>query len=475
MDISFNPNRSSVDEPRDVFILGAGFSKAISGQMPLLRELSTAVASRVIQPNVVATTSYLMDDIELAMTFLAQPQPWMSEAQQLRNRAAFLELTEAIATEINERSAGVRSLPIPDWLLRFVHWLHFRKAIVITLNYDTLLEDATTRIPGGDCYPKHLVPFRFAADESSMAGGDVCADSLQLLKLHGSVNWRYSGRTAYAGELIQWSGVSGWTDQALSTVRKEKIADTVPLIVPPTADKTGYFLHHSIQYLWKRARQALTSARRVFCIGYSLPATDLTIRFLFSDLPRKHVLDFYLVNRPGTMEHYREVLPDALFRLSDRFIGEDPVEPFVDNLFTDEFFPDYASASSQPPGPVEKAIRDRVGVGVTFPAALKAGTCVVDSFTRSSITLLLDREKIPVRLPWNSLEDLAGELRQSLSVQEFDKTLRSYCDRNLGPWIAALLAKAGVATVWWKVNRWVVSPIGTDEEEIARSKLCPHA
>ena len=175
-----------------------------------------------------------------------------------------------------------------------------------------------------------------------------------------------------------------------------------------------------------------------------------------------------------TMEHYREVLPDPLIRFSDRFIGDDPVKPFVANLFTDEFSPDYASASSQPPGPIERAIRDHVEVGATFPAALDAGTFVVDSFTRRSITLLLDREKIPVRLPWNSLEDLAGELRQSLNVHEFDKTLRSYCDRNLGPWIAALLAKAGVATVWWKVNRWVVSAVGTDEEK-RLSRLHPHA
>ncbi len=380
-----NPDAISAGGTQDVFILGAGFSKAISEEMPVLRELSAAIASRVNQP-----TPYLAEDVELAMTFLAQPQPWMSEAQQLRNRAAFLELIEAIATEITDRSAMVLARPIPSWLLRFAHWLHFNKAIVITLNYDTLLEAAIAEIPGGDCGLKQLIPFRFAADEGVLSGGDVRANSLELLKLHGSVNWRYSGRTTYAGELIQWCGVRPWTVQAKGPARMEKTADTVPLLIPPVTDKTSYFTHHSIQHLWKRASQALISAKRVFCIGYSLPATDLTIRFLFSDLRREHPVGFYLVNRPNALGHYEELLQNTVFRLNDRFVSNDPVDPFVAELFTDEFSPDCASTLTQSPGPVETAIRDRVAVGVSFPATPPPGTWVLHKLTSNSVTLLLD-------------------------------------------------------------------------------------
>src|SRR5436190_245308 len=130
----------SAGAARDVFILGAGFSKEVSEQMPLMNELSEAVALQLPETARIDSIPFMTADVEMAMTFLSQPQPWMTEAQQLRNRALFLEIAQAIAAEIEQRSASVRACP--DWLLRFVHWLHFRRAVVITLNYDTLLESA---------------------------------------------------------------------------------------------------------------------------------------------------------------------------------------------------------------------------------------------------------------------------------------------------------------------------------------------
>src|SRR4051794_4170666 len=91
--------------PADVFILGAGFSKAISRDMPLLAELSSAVAHQMA-PND-GHVPFLSENIELALTFLAQPQPWMSEGTRHRNRAAFLDVTETIAAELTRVSAGV--------------------------------------------------------------------------------------------------------------------------------------------------------------------------------------------------------------------------------------------------------------------------------------------------------------------------------------------------------------------------------
>ena len=315
------------------------------------------------------------------MTFLSQPQPWMSEARRLRNRAFFLEIAAAIAAEIEQRSACVRGRACPSWLLRFVHWLHFQKAVVVTLNYDTLLESAISEISGGDCHPKQLVPFRFAAIES-VAGGDRQANSLELLKLHGSTNWRYSGRDSYSGELIQWSGIGGWRKQWDGLAGAEKVGDSFPLIIPPVTEKSGYFAHHSVQYLWKRAGDALAAAKRIFCVGYSLPTTDLTIRFLLSDLAITHPVDFYLVNLPSALDHFNDdqILPKNRFRLNDRFVGADPIPPFVNALFTDEFFPDLPESAS-PPGPVQTALRAHLAVGQRFQAAPGAGSFSIAKFT----------------------------------------------------------------------------------------------
>jgi hypothetical protein len=63
----------------DVFILGAGFSKAISDAMPVLNDLSVEVKQRLPELEKVAT--FLPDNIELWLTFLSQKHPWLSEAQ----------------------------------------------------------------------------------------------------------------------------------------------------------------------------------------------------------------------------------------------------------------------------------------------------------------------------------------------------------------------------------------------------------
>ena len=350
---------------------------------------------------------------------------------------------------------------------------------MITLNYDTLRESAIQAISGGNCSPRSLIPFLFAAHEGEL-GDPLRADSLELLKLHGSTNWRYSGRDSYSGELIQWSTIKAWS-QGSGVVRAGKKAgeSLFPLIIPPVTEKAGYFAHNCIQHLWKRASLALGTAKRIYCLGYSLPTTDLTMRFLLADLARAEPVDFYLVNFPSELEHFREILPASHFHLRDRFVGSQPICPFVDALFTDEFFPDIEVAGSDGPGPVEVAVRERLQIGQTVRAATDTGTCSVAAFSPNSITLLLEdtrvpvdgRAEIPVRLPWEALERFVLELRsaqlQRVELAHCDAGIRSYCDRDLGPWLATLLDAAGVVAVWNCVNRWVVSPAGSNTEAIA--------
>ena len=80
--------RSLADEPeltstpaRDVFILGAGFSKAIATQMQTMVELGEEVRERLSDEVDLASAipASLGDNIELWMTYLSQPQPWLRE------------------------------------------------------------------------------------------------------------------------------------------------------------------------------------------------------------------------------------------------------------------------------------------------------------------------------------------------------------------------------------------------------------
>jgi hypothetical protein len=79
----------------DVFVLGAGFSRAISAEMPLMKELSHKVAARLGKTFKKVASSF-NNEVELTMTFLAQGHPWLAEAERLRNRALFLEASAAV-------------------------------------------------------------------------------------------------------------------------------------------------------------------------------------------------------------------------------------------------------------------------------------------------------------------------------------------------------------------------------------------
>ena len=103
-----------------VFLLGAGFSKAASGFMPVLEELSQELEAQSLVPPHAAA---LGGNVEDWLTYLSQPQPWNTEAENLRNKADFLDLTHAIGSVIRNREKQ-RDRDCPDWLKSLIRWWH---------------------------------------------------------------------------------------------------------------------------------------------------------------------------------------------------------------------------------------------------------------------------------------------------------------------------------------------------------------
>jgi SIR2-like domain len=222
---------------KDVFILGAGFSKAIHDRMPVLGELRNPVAYRVARTQPIIRTIPFMDtDVELAMSFLSQRHAWLREADYLRNKALALDVGTAIAEEIGERQA-VALADFPDgcqWLGQLVHHLHRHRATIVTFNYDTLLERAFESLQPSErssgILRSQLQPDIFASENGGFVIEPTKVPTAQLLKLHGSIDWFYSGRASYFGEQIR------------RTPRGH-----VPLIVPPSTDNAGYFEHEGMR------------------------------------------------------------------------------------------------------------------------------------------------------------------------------------------------------------------------------------
>ena len=325
----------------DVFLLGAGFSKAISEEMPLLSELSAQVRERGLDfPTRIST---LGDNLEIWLSYLSQPHPWLRESDALKNRAAALDITEKLSEVLSEKEQLAVESECPAWLKTLTQTWHDNKAGVISLNYDTLVERAAGTVNLGkddhlsadQLYPVILT---LSSRRDGVVFGSNQVDTFKLFKLHGSINWYYSGASEYTGEVIYYTHVVDWDHHAIEErVSKASVADKVPLIVPPTTEKSLFFKHESLKQMWSQALLALLEADRLFVVGYSLPATDLAIRLFLHEgskgiEPEK---ELYVVNSdPLVLERYRELLGQA-YVIRDDFVGEGA----IDRLITKGFGP----------------------------------------------------------------------------------------------------------------------------------------
>ncbi len=330
---------------RDVFILGAGFSKAVAAQMPTMVELGEEVRNRLSDEFDLASVipASLGDNIELWMTYLSQPQPWLREPDIDLHRSLGGRIRQSIADVIEERTLSASESTAPEWLLRLVSTWHRRQAVIITLNYDTLVERAVRdfQVPKkiSALHPADIYPPYFANIVSRTGAGLWGKDypqTFQLLKLHGSVNWHYSGREIFYGETIFISDVPEFgpaTDEAARDAMTAKLrdlaADKETLLIPPISEKTTYFNSETVRALWKDAAAALRDAAACHFIGYSLPISDLGMRFFLAgirpdaDFP-VHVVDIDM----NVLERYRTYLnrPD----IGPEYVGDDsPVARFA--------------------------------------------------------------------------------------------------------------------------------------------------
>ena len=324
---------------KDTFILGAGFSKAINEAMPTLQDLSEHILPLVCKQDA-AFASRLEDlgaNVELWMSYLSQTQPWISEEDTHYNLYMASIIRRHIKSFIDKRTLQTVSLNAPEWLKQIIGTWHARQATVASLNYDTLIERAARDLPlpaaTSGIHPSEIYP-PFFAHTSSRTGSAIWGKeplkTFKLLKLHGSMNWYYSGRPDAYGETIFYDDVPPFAS-GLDNVEKERRArsrDKETLIIPPISEKTTYFRHETISGLWREAAWAIKTARRIFIIGYSLPMSDLGMRLFLSSVRQNPNASLHLIDINNTVfARYRDFLGS---RVNDRFVCKRSLAMFSD-------------------------------------------------------------------------------------------------------------------------------------------------
>lgn len=188
---------------------------------------------------------------------------------------------------------------------------HNRNISIITLNYDTLLEQAFLPLYPGTGYidycihlmnfEKHdaLKEFQFWVNprEPVLVKPDEHPVPIKIIKLHGSLNWKYCNCCNQA-LLTTWDrnidlnsgSFVGYTQPDQKEYDYFCPVDGTEfqtLILPPSYVKT--LNNPVISQLFSEASREIRAARRIVFIGYSLSDGDVHVKALFKKHLRPNV------------------------------------------------------------------------------------------------------------------------------------------------------------------------------------------
>lgn len=184
---------------------------------------------------------------------------------------------------------------------RFILPLEEKKRLsscILTFNYDIALD--------------HALELWFGEHNINYCLSNIEDNKYRLLKLHGSINWAKYKKNNHIdvipvsirdyvvkGGLIMKLDINSDFPGEASPKKDVHIEigtkinklkwmnnkwrsigniEDIPLIVPPTWNKTEY--HLFLSNVWKQAAKEISEAKYIFIIGYSLPETDLFFQYL---------------------------------------------------------------------------------------------------------------------------------------------------------------------------------------------------
>lgn len=339
---------------REVFILGAGFTKGFNPATPVtagfLKDSQGLLARDEFRPVVEFCGRCRMDapklNIETLLTLASIRKPWQSSLDAATDALA----AEAIVALIEQvlRASFTYDTHHNTWQIKldpdrkktlyaFASFLLTNaRSHVITFNYDPLLEQflelaATSirHVPGEKArfgieysYGFHGATADIGPERIEQARGPFPPGGMFFLKMHGSMMWvsRIRGGAPATQEDILCFRCLGINPRL---EYYDAMYETRAFIVPPILDKTTLLQNPVIDVIWGQAAKLLPTAHEIVFLGYSMPPTDYYSEFLFRRYTRPDalvtVVDLVDSTLPAAeekkvaiKERYRAVFPRML-------------------------------------------------------------------------------------------------------------------------------------------------------------------
>lgn len=382
---------------KEVFILGAGFSKAIYHYMPLLNDLTNSVTRKLkidydpiidlgkardsfpdkkLIEHFANIPDQIKNNLESLLCYLIQDYPWKDDIQRHFDQALYLYLIDTISKQFKSLVVTVGSQETfnPKELFRYIH---SRSIPIISFNYDMVFERLYTEhcrkkyieyekkeknlshkyiiriydeysivedrvkqeiekkgywiddriyasnksfihvmdpkkvLNNHDFGLNHLDIKKIEAEtfkrpnlkylykipmtavneriNGKVDGSEFEYEIAHLLKLHGSANWYYNDKelfyedfaigNGYEIPTLEFEEGKGRVTLDYGNFYKAARHGLKPLIIPPVLDKNNFYSNDILKGLWGMAADYVKNAKTINLIGYSIPETDLAIKY----------------------------------------------------------------------------------------------------------------------------------------------------------------------------------------------------
>jgi NAD-dependent SIR2 family protein deacetylase len=306
-----------------VFVLGAGASRPDG--VPLQRDtLPLIISGKIAEIENSEIGKIIIEFIKDNFEFNAET----NQFPQLEAVFGFLDYFIQQNESLNVKYSTLRLREIKEYLIKLIHYVvnlqtdktsHYYQLFwnsiinknpntsIITLNYDTLLEQAFDHLFKKHGYIDYSIPlmnyeklpqikqYNFWVNPKEPVVVDENENPLpfKILKLHGSLNWKYCN-CCNQTLLTPWDrniDLNKGKFLGYTYPDKQKYEYICPidgtefqtLIVPPSYLK---ILHHPIiSQLMTEASREIRKAKKIVFVGYSLSNADIHVKALF----KKHV------------------------------------------------------------------------------------------------------------------------------------------------------------------------------------------
>ena len=301
-----------------VLILGAGctYNEGIKGKEPPLDKGFFQIANRTNKSDVEPIRRYFVDyynldicngdqrygSLEYVMVRLFTDANALSMGKVAYE--VFLSLIKLFNKRLADTTNRVKPHPRSSLFKLIVNLLNEgakpKDICIITFNQDIQIEKTLDAIENYDKYQQFnpllnfpycylpssnymIEPERITGPKNStatFAKGDSQEQGIQILKLHGSLNWysAHGSKNVDIDELLDPNKRLQFTRRRtihpeMRYGSGEKSQYTFPIIVPPVSQKSAIF-HSTISRLWPGAEDKLKNATDVVIFGYSCPEAD---------------------------------------------------------------------------------------------------------------------------------------------------------------------------------------------------------